>query len=88
MQLDPQARFRVLGGEGVVILQKAAEVLVTNECGARILELLVEGRPVGQVVDIVCDEYEIDEKTANADIVQFVDELMNAGAIRRHSESP
>lgn len=39
-RLASDVRFRVVGGEGVVVLQEAAEVLVVNGVAARVLELL------------------------------------------------
>ncbi len=88
LSLDPHSRFRVMEGEGIVILQAKAEVLVTNECGARILELIREGRRVRDIILIITDEYEIDAVSAKKDIELYVAELLDAGAIRYSTVEP
>lgn len=90
LALSSQSRFRVMDGEGIVILQRAAEVLVTNECGARILSLITAGETVEQVISVITDEYEVDDKTARGDIEYFVAELIRLGAVceARPSDAP
>jgi len=41
------ARYRNIGGEGIVVRQTAGEVLVLNGVGARVLDLLGSGAVVG-----------------------------------------
>lgn len=88
VSLDPHSRFRVMDGEGIVILQERAEVLVTNDSGARILELIQAGRRVRDIILILTDEYEVDTAMAKADVEAFVADLLEAGAIRRDTENP
>ena len=77
-----------MDGEGVIILQRAAEVLVTNGTGARLLELVKEGLPVATIVDRLVDEYDVDRATATTDINAFVAELLAAGALAPVEEGP
>ena len=75
-------RFRIVVDEAVVLRQEAAEVLVLNEVGGRILELLDGERTVGDVVDEISSEFEVDESTRLADETSaFIAELVEAGIV-------
>lgn len=74
-------RYRNIGGEGVVVQQTAGEVLVLNEIGVRVLELLEAALPVSGLLDALDAEYEIDRPTLERDVLAYLQELMDAGVI-------
>ena len=75
------ARYRNVGGEGVVVRQTAGEVLVLNEVGMRVLDLLAAGTPVANVVAALIAEYEVDQATVESDVLLYIQELLDAGII-------
>ena len=74
-------RYRNIGGEGVVVRQTASEVLVLNEIGVRVLELLEAALPVSGLLDALDAEYEIDRPTLERDVLVYLQELVDAGVI-------
>jgi len=75
------ARYRNIGGEGVVVRQSAGEVLVVNGVGARVLDLLETRTPVGGLLDTLAAEYAIDRATLECDVLAYLQELLDAGII-------
>jgi len=75
------ARYRNIGGEGIVVRQTAGEVLVLNEVGVRVLDLLAKGGTVDSVVEAVAADYEVDAATAERDVIAYAQELVEAGVI-------
>ena len=75
------ARYRNIGGEGIVVRQAAGEVLVLNEVGVRVLDLLAAGNAVAGVVATLKSEYDIDAATLERDVLDYVQELVDAGIV-------
>ena len=71
-------RCRVVGEEAVVVRQKAAEVLALNDVGARILELIDAKSTVGQLIETMSSEYDVDREELAQDIENFVAALHDA----------
>lgn len=74
-------RFRKVDDEAVVLRQNAAEVMVLNEVGARILDLADGVTPIEQWVDALFDEFEIDRTTLEQDVLEFAVEMADAGVL-------
>lgn len=81
-------RFRVVGGEGVVLRQEAREVLVVNETGARVLELLDGRRDVAAVHAVLAAERDGAPEAVRRDLEGFLDELVGAGVVEQVGGSP
>ncbi len=77
------ARYRNIGDEGIVIRQTAGEVLVLNEIGVRVLDLLEVALPVSGLLDALDAEYDIDRGTMEQDVLAYLQELVDAGVIER-----
>lgn len=75
------ARYRNVGGEGVVVRQSAGEVLVLNGVGARVLDLLAAPTPVGALLNALAEEFEVDRTTLERDVLAYLQELLEAGVI-------
>lgn len=80
-RVDPRARFRVLDGEGIFVLQKAGEVLVVNPLGAFIVEQLEAHLTLDEAVTAVIEHYVVDRARAQADADSLIEALLEAGAI-------
>ena len=77
------ARYRNIGGEGIVVRQNAGEVLVLNDVGVRVLELLAAGGPVAGALETLAAEYEVDRAVLAQDVVAYLQELLEAGVVER-----
>jgi hypothetical protein len=76
-----EVRFRTVGAEGVVVRQDTAEVIAVNDVGASILALLRTEQSVGEIVDALLLEYEIDRDTLRRDVETFLTQLEEAGVV-------
>jgi hypothetical protein len=74
-------RFRVVGEEGVLVRQEAAEVIAVNEVGASVLALLDARRSVGKVLDELLEQYAVDRTSLSTDVFRFLGELREAGVL-------
>src|SRR5262245_46673977 len=75
-------RFRTVLDEGVVIKQDTAEVLVLNEVGARVLELLDGTRTVVEVEGVLLAEFAAPAAELGSDLASYLEELLAAGVIQ------
>lgn len=97
-RLASDVRFRVVGGEGVVVLQDAGEVLVVNGVAARVLELLDprrgrgsgpqpgEGRSFSELLERLGQEFEATEEEIARDLREFLDEVLAGGVVVETAE--
>ena len=74
-------RFRIIDREAVVLRQEAAETMVLNEVGARILELLDGRTAVAEVIDQLEQEFAVDRAELEIDCHKFVDHLTQRGVL-------
>ena len=82
-----EVRYTKALDEGVVLRQKSGEVLVLNDVGLKVLELIGAGTSsLDDIVDAIQEYYEIDRSTALSDIAAYLDELESAGVIQRADE--
>ncbi len=80
-QLRNDARYRKVAGEGVVLQQTSAEVVMLNDTGADVLELINGERPIRAIVDALASEYDTATETLTADVLSYIQELVEAGVI-------
>jgi pyrroloquinoline quinone biosynthesis protein D len=71
----PNAVFRVVEGQGVVVLPGVGEVQVLNAVGARIWELMDGTRSAAEIAGVVAQEFEVPETTATSDTLEFIETL-------------
>jgi hypothetical protein len=69
------------------VRQEAPEALVLNPVGARVLELLAGGAPLGAVGAALAAEFEVAPAAAEADARAFAVELESAGVIEAAAPS-
>jgi len=74
-------RFRTVLDEAVVVRIEAAEVLVVNGVGARILELVDGERTLESIRRVLSSEFDVEESRLRSDLETFVAELAAAGII-------
>jgi hypothetical protein len=71
-------RFRRLHPEAVVLRQEESEVMVLNEVGGRVLELLASGSTVGEATALLAAEFAVERDALERDLADFVGELVTA----------
>ena len=81
-------RFRTVLDEGVVIKQDNAEVLVLNEVGARVLELLDGSRTVAEVEAALAAEFDASPATIAGDVEAYLAQLLAAGIVEPAGSPP
>ena len=47
----------------------------TNDTATRILQLLQEFKSASEIIEIICNEYDIDQDTVQQDVNEFIEKL-------------
>lgn len=81
LALADHVRYRRFGDEGVVLRQDSAEVLVLNETGIQVLDLAAEGLGPEEIVEAMASNYEVEPTILEAEVNQFLDELLRGGIL-------
>ena len=86
MKLNPELIHRTIIGEDIFIPsgQTALErtgVFVMSPVGARIWELLGEGKDTAELVPLLLEEYEVEPEVLKADVGEFLTELSRLGLL-------
>jgi hypothetical protein len=86
MKLNPELIHRNIIGEDIFIPigQTALErngVFVMSPVGARIWELLGEGKDTKDLVPLLLEEYEVEPEVLKADVGEFLTELSRLGLL-------
>ena len=72
---------RQVDEETVLVSPERGEVKVINQTGALIWKNCDGQTSVGQLVELVCSEYQVDREAAEKDLVEFLDALFMRGLI-------
>ncbi len=79
--LSPDVRFRRVAEEAVVLAQDQGEVLVLNEVGTRVLELIDGRRAAEEWLPGLLAEYGVEEAALRSDVARYLGELLDGGVI-------
>ena len=71
----PDVFTSMTGDEAVLVLPQRGQVKVLNQVGAFLWELLDGQHTVADLVEQLCQSFEVDEQTAQADILAFLKDL-------------
>ena len=71
-----------LGDEAVVLDPTSGTYFGLNEVASRILALASEATTVGEIVDQLIDEFEVERRVLAADVATFVQDLAQRGMVR------
>jgi len=74
---NPDVLGRMADDEAVLVMPQKGQVKVLNEVGAAIWELIDGRRNIGQIVEEICSQFEVDQITAQADTLKFIIELVD-----------
>jgi hypothetical protein len=85
----PETAFRAVGDEGgLVVLPGRAEVKVLNPVAIKVFDLLDGRHSAEQIAGKVCEEFEVGEEQALADVRSFIDELESHGMLAEPQAAP
>ena len=84
---NPVAASRSYDGEGVIIHSGSMELSVANPVGTRVWELVDGETDVEGIVRQIHGEFDVDEETAQADVVEFLEDLVRRDLVRLGEEA-
>ena len=79
--ISPDVLFQEVSGELVLLDLSSESYFGLDAIGARIWGLLESGASVGDVLDTLMQEYEVERGTLEADLGELLDKLAKAGLI-------
>lgn len=82
MKIKGEYVLRDIMGENIVVpigskTETLNMLIVLNETGTFLWNLLYEGHTKKEIIDKVCEEYEVDAATAEADLDELIKALEN-----------
>jgi hypothetical protein len=79
---NPNVVSRVVENEAVLIIPEQGEVKVLNEVGSRIWELVDGKRSIQDISSLICQEFDVDQGTAEHDTLKFISDIFDKGIIK------
>lgn len=73
--LSPHAMSRTIGEETVILDLESGTYFGLDPLGARMWQMLEEGKSVGEARDAIFDEYEVERDRLEADLLALAAEL-------------
>lgn len=74
--------YRIIEGEAVLVDVGEGEVIHLNELGAKIWETLDGKNKVNDIINCICHEFEVSEKEARQDVIDFLKGMLEKGIIK------
>ena len=81
VSISPEVLFQEVSGEMVLLDLASENYFGLDEIGARIWGLLESGSSVGETMDTLMEEYEVERLTLEADVGELLGNLVEAGLI-------
>ena len=82
LTISPEVLFQEVSGE-IALRDLASESYFgLDEIGARIWALLNEEKAVGQILEVLLEEYEVDRARLEKDVNELLENLLEAGLIK------
>jgi len=87
VQISPEVLFQDVAGEIVLLDLRSENYFGLDEIGTRIWSLLETGINIGEVVQILLQEYDVDQITLEADVADLLERLLEAELIHYSDET-
>ncbi|HID46720.1 MAG TPA: PqqD family protein [Chromatiaceae bacterium] len=81
LQLNSDVRQTRVADEGIILRQDDGEILVVNEVAIRFVELIDGQRSLGELADLLLQEYETEKSTLIADLAEYAGELVSQNVL-------
>ena len=75
IKVKDEVLARAVGDETVMLDLAKGAYFGLDPVGARIWQLLVAGRTLAQICDVMMDEYDVPRETLERDVLKLVDQL-------------
>ena len=79
----PDVVVQVIKGEALILKLQEEEVFSLNETGARVAQLIEEGRSLNAVIDTLTAEYETSRQDIEREVNDLVQALLSKGLVVR-----
>jgi hypothetical protein len=79
--LAPTASFQSLGDSAVILRLDSGQLFTCNETTEALLRKIDGQRTLGEIVDNILPEYDVERATLQADILAIVDNLVAEGIV-------
>jgi hypothetical protein len=81
VNIPPEVMARTVGDETVILDLASATYFGLDPVGARIWELMGEGKTLGEICELMLVEYEVARDVLEADTLRLAQELADQGLI-------
>lgn len=81
LSVPPQVMSRRVGDETVLLDIESGLYFGVDRVGQRIWELAGRGRTLGNIIDTIVAEFDVDRPQAEADVMAFVSTLISRGLL-------
>jgi len=79
---SPEAYGKIVDSEAVLVMTQLGQVKVLNDVGARIWSLANGSNSIGDIVNQIYAEYQVDQEQAQRDTSEFIDSLVHIGILK------
>ena len=81
LSLNPRVRFRKIADNGVLVHMDDGRVIVVNEVGHAICEMLEKPVSRGDIVDSLTTLFDVEAEQAEADVSAFIEQMEAENAL-------
>jgi len=81
LTVPPHVMSRMVGDETVLLDLASGLYFGLDSVGQRIWQAVADGKKLGETVDIIVAEYDVDRDQATADVLQFTSTLLERGLL-------
>jgi hypothetical protein len=81
LAIPPQVMSRLVGDETVLLDLASGFYFGLDGVGKRIWEMLAAGSNLAETASVITAEFEVDEATAQADVIEFANDLVRRGLL-------
>ncbi|TQI71968.1 coenzyme PQQ synthesis protein D (PqqD) [Gramella sp. Hel_I_59] len=85
-QVNDKVLSSKIGNEAVLMCMEAESYYGLDPIGSRIWQLLIESpKTIQEVIDVLLQEYDVDQETCSRDVHSFIDEMISRKLILNES---
>jgi hypothetical protein len=81
IRVPPDVLFQEVGGETVLLDLGSEEYFGLDAVGTRVWQLLSGGASVGQAIDALLEEYDVEREVLEGDVERLIGDLVAAGLV-------
>ncbi|MEP3265972.1 MAG: PqqD family protein [Hyphomicrobiales bacterium] len=82
LEFEQVASMRSVGEGAVILLADSGQLYTCNETSETILRDMSKQRSIGDMVDLLCEEFDITKETATTDVIEIAENLIEEGILR------